>query len=1084
MLNCVTIQGISLADAWKQNSEGGHMTRHPEDGVLPMGFWRCLRRHACAALYVVTGSVALLPGIGLAQSIRNTGASNVMARLAVLTGRVMREPPPVAVDVYWGLVDGGTNVEGWTNSVRLQNLQTSAFSVPISGLAPGTEYFYRCCANGGWASSSANFTTLALPTLVERALESAMLATSNSMTSPPTAYPRWWSGGSIVEALSSSGTIPGACPDILRDASGVLTEAGLAIPQNLLGGAEDAVRTCMWKYIPDDVGTNATRTNRIAYLIVNIGGELDANYMGGTNRLWSQSLREIDIRKVPGVTNTNMFFADRASDGEYRSLGELLSRNRGLNSNDVVNLSVCSHDPGRDLCFADKDTKKARLGVANTNDLSLKLNINAITNMDPNNYLGSPGFYEYTNRLSRLIDSAKISRKPSDIVWNIINWIDEDRYPQTDMESGRPAYVSTQGVEAMPLINEFALLPSITAVVVPIPGRPGSYTTNYTTNCQACVELWYPFVVHHETWTSNGTARYSLDFNVSGNTMRFDIPPMAYHTPSEFMVLTSSVITGMSADVSALVCEGSITDTYPTRRPVDAGPDRNGTNVVSMRLDLQTNRCAEVDDPRCNGKGTYWVRGLGSNTLGRMNSIADPWGEKIGERGVRQGLPIFVKNGPMENIGELGYIFLSNRENLLDYLGNPYPPIQHFWCTIDLLSSDQGAYLLDYVTVSATNRCGRGMVACNTRDPDTFRALFTEMTIGWTNQAYPDRFLKPLHVEDPEVYNLIENLKEKFIERSLDPARDRGFISFDDLFDTFANRGGDLAADFRRIGDWWSAQVGEKSNDKVCEDAFRQIVEMLSFRQNIFLIPVVAQSLLPDGTVEAEDRILATVYRDSYTGAMTLHAWQLLSETFRLSAEAGPHGRVSPIATNVPAGGNASFAIVPDSYYHIETIATNDRPLGSNFGSQAYAYVWSNVTSTGTLVTTFAASLGTNYGTPYAWLAEYGATGDLDSAETAIGSNGIPLWASYVADLNPTDANSSFSISDLLLDSINGVSVRFNSSTGRQYSLHYCVSAEPTSMWMGVAGQSNVQGRGAAMTLGDTNSRGPRFYRLQVGVPQ
>jgi hypothetical protein len=54
----------------------------------------------------------------------------------------------------------------------------------------------------------------------------------------------------------------------------------------------------------------------------------------------------------------------------------------------------------------------------------------------------------------------------------------------------------------------------------------------------------------------------------------------------------------------------------------------------------------------------------------------------------------------------------------------------------------------------------------------------------------------------------------------------------------------------------------------------------------------------------------------------------------------------------------------------------------------------------------FAENTGTNHATPYTWLAGHGFTNEMDSAELLIGSNGIPVWQSYVADLNPTDASS------------------------------------------------------------------------------
>ena len=63
------------------------------------------------------------------------------------------------------------------------------------------------------------------------------------------------------------------------------------------------------------------------------------------------------------------------------------------------------------------------------------------------------------------------------------------------------------------------------------------------------------------------------------------------------------------------------------------------------------------------------------------------------------------------------------------------------------------------------------------------------------------------------------------------------------------------------------------------ENALRGIVEMITFRQNIFTIIVAAQALSDDGKgVLAEKRAMAIVYRDAYTGQSFVRLFKWLSK--------------------------------------------------------------------------------------------------------------------------------------------------------------------------------------------------------------
>jgi len=95
------------------------------------------------------------------------GCSLVTANSARLNDEIIDtggENP--TVHICWGTADGATTQASWQNDAPLGVQGTGAFNKDISGLTPGTQYYYRCYATNsagtGWAGSTANFTTQAI----------------------------------------------------------------------------------------------------------------------------------------------------------------------------------------------------------------------------------------------------------------------------------------------------------------------------------------------------------------------------------------------------------------------------------------------------------------------------------------------------------------------------------------------------------------------------------------------------------------------------------------------------------------------------------------------------------------------------------------------------------------------------------------------------------------------------------------------------------------------------------------------------------------------------------------------------------
>jgi hypothetical protein len=128
-------------------------------------------------------------------------------------------------------------------------------------------------------------------------------------------------------------------------------------------------------------------------------------------------------------------------------------------------------------------------------------------------------------------------------------------------------------------------------------------------------------------------------------------------------------------------------------------------------------------------------------------------------------------------------------------------------------------------------------------------------------------------------------------------------------------------------------------------------------------------------------------------------------------------------------------------------------------------------------------------GIPDGWTLQYG----LNPAAPNVGaenpdSDAYNTYDEWIADTNPTDAQSLFRISRIALTAAHlGVNVNFLSSSNRVYTLYSAENLMGTpGAWSGVSGQIDVRGNGATMTLSDTSAVGAnsqRFYRIGVELP-
>jgi hypothetical protein len=184
-------------------------------------------------------------------------------------------------------------------------------------------------------------------------------------------------------------------------------------------------------------------------------------------------------------------------------------------------------------------------------------------------------------------------------------------------------------------------------------------------------------------------------------------------------------------------------------------------------------------------------------------------------------------------------------------------------------------------------------------------------------------------------------------------------------------------------------------------------------------------------------------------------------------------GLVSPASGIYAAGATVEVSATPATYYRF--LAWTNGAVGTN--NPLTLLLNTNVS----IQAVFTELFTTNHPTPYAWLAAHGYTSNFENVVEAAGANGIPIWQSYIAGLDPNDPNSQLRLT--VSRDLSGAPkiLNWNTVTGRLYTLWWKTNL--TSPFMSAPGASNL----AAKILSFTNGLSPAppalFYRMEVRQP-
>ncbi len=561
----------------------------------------------------------------------------------------------------------------------------------------------------------------------------------------------------------------------------------------------------------------------------------------------------VDINNAPDILLAELLGIEVDKSNPFFSLADLTSGDEAW-INLTSNLVCDSYDVGPD-CYL--STNNYPIGRHDMRP-AVRFPVNSITNYTVNSSTATVDSYHlieivegYLNPMrEKLQDAGFNSGNAEMFLWNLVNYIDDDSLPQ---DGTLTPWLSPGLNETVPIINEITLLS--------LPPVPASESNHY----EFAIELWYPYPPEEFT-----AADYTLHLNIrrdvanisSGTVMlneasslALDLVQMDY-TPAlgGFQVL----YTGKTEPVKFPITVQTESGTRDVFLPIgnatlkEFGPlgwvttEVLSSAAISVTLSNTTYN-ATVDMAMNSGDLWSFTNLYGYAAANPLdNAVADSWrgpladteqslGTTNGFSWVGSGydVPIFIRNAPLETIGEMGLICTSSLES------------------VDCMSLP-GAALFDTLTVrSASNRVVRGLVGIGAAEP-VWAALFSTVSTGATNS--------PTNMIDADEAAKIAEALTAAIAGYGEPVSIPSWASVLPLMSQSTNWLSDLPPEQR-------------------EAPLRHIVENVSFRQNIFILWLLAQATTDDGrTALAERRATAVVLRDAYTGKWMLRNLQWIED--------------------------------------------------------------------------------------------------------------------------------------------------------------------------------------------------------------
>jgi hypothetical protein len=202
-----------------------------------------------------------------------------------------------------------------------------------------------------------------------------------------------------------------------------------------------------------------------------------------------------------------------------------------------------------------------------------------------------------------------------------------------------------------------------------------------------------------------------------------------------------------------------------------------------------------------------------------------------------------------------------------------------------------------------------------------------------------------------------------------------------------------------------------------------------------------------------------------------------------VASSTGYGGSISPSGpVIVTPGATNTFMMTASNWYNLASVTVD----GASFGTPG-AYTFTNVQSDHAIVANYAAQLAAS-NTPEWWLYQQNPNWAANFNAAALSDptgKGVAVWQDYIAGTDPNNAASIFALSAALGNGQTVVTVP-TIAPAPQYQMHRYYGLQTSSnllspaSWQPVAGWTNVQGTGLALSYTNASGASHLYYRGQV----
>lgn len=485
------------------------------------------------------------------------------------------------------------------------------------------------------------------------------------------------------------------------------------------------------------------------------------------------------------------------------------------------------------------------------------------------------------------------------VLANLVDFLDEDN-AATFLPPGNFWNATVVGNEEQPYINEVAFIASY--VMDDPDGIPASGDESGAFTLDVLLEVANIFDTDKDF---TGTVR--LDFTLNGVNVQEDLPVTGTATANDYTVVTAQwtrnypAVPPPTPVVNLIIrdCRVALLDNWSADNGELADFAHVLDNDISATIDgtgfaLEIHYAnTQVEDPRCNTLPALWevnnfVEGDDSNitmtiavnpgppptitATGEINEIGGDLADPSNPPTSAAGYDAETVTDPVDG---LSTAYIANRSDItfweLGAIHRGQP-----WQTINLAAYsentpyriyvDGDAILLDQLKLGGFTEV-RGRFNANSAARPAWGSVFHQVRVGW---EYEDTHDSSALLTAGTALNTAQALAiaDDVLAQTADPAKGA----------PFASRAAFVNVPALSDGTGGVAQ----DTDRAQEEIIGKVANLLTVRQNLFTILVTAQSVLDTGTndpggsrsaeyqpgrwciIEAEQKILATVYRDAF----------------------------------------------------------------------------------------------------------------------------------------------------------------------------------------------------------------------------